>query len=253
MPVTDIQTHHYIVERFSCLNMDVSAKKQEAAAKLLLTKRWQDQIRHTLRNTRWNFRLFFGHENLNERSNATPKILSESDDYKIPCVSDHITFVMTHNITTKEGFMPVTGWIVIHRLLHALDWNDYDEFCEIYEDIQEIYREAYQLSDEKKRWQVGARVDAMYEGFPSWLCKILTMKSARDGKLRNFLDLFAEMGCQYVINKKITLNPIPRTFNGWKMVSDEALMNDMFQELVRAVEKQYDEKLKNIQGKVVVM
>lgn len=118
----------------------------------------------------------------------------------ISCNSDKITFV--HSWNTK---FPLTGWIMMHRLFHAV-WfakkhGSYEYFLNTF--IPTIVK----IIHDTKETNVNEPYHWLHK-LPNSVENIFTMRSARRNELDNSFDLFSELGAQYMITGSVKLNRI---------------------------------------------
>ena len=241
MPVTDFQILGDIRKTFpreNKLRGFDNFEKDQKAADLLYNEDWQNKIIRTFRNTRWNFRLFFL---ALDDNNISPVQFDKSDclDVRIAAVNryntiqqfpyfqmivsgmdDTITVVYTHNVTTEESYMPITGWIAAHRFFHMID-----------------------LARNGRRNSTAFITDGSVERMlkevvgVGGIDDLLTMKSARTNSIVSRADIYAEIGTQFLLTGKITFNP---TEEQELLDTHKATMERQFaQELDAAVGKIY--------------
>ena len=117
-----------------------------------------------------------------------------------------ISVIYTNNITSEEGYIPMTPWILAHRLAHAFSSEsqmqiDKDVIMMVI-GLADAYEERAGLSEKPGFFDTDVKkfIDYIWP-------YIATMKTARDKKpLSSELDVAAEFLAQYLINGKITLN-----------------------------------------------
>ena len=141
---------------------------------------------------------------------------------------NYINVVLCNNVTTPTNWIPLTSWMMIHRLGHCIssgggpDDPTFDpifrsvngpEF-ETYAGFDEIYGMLYGQSEtcgirgsfnhaDTFYWGSGSRAQHIVVFLGSYL---MTMKSAREKVINNELDVFAEMLAQFMIKGKVKLN-----------------------------------------------
>ena len=127
--------------------------------------------------------------------------------------------IFTQNIGAEK--IPMTAWIIAHRLGHAIRQEDiFDEYFakKVMQDFREILREVYGVS---RRKQQTYGYENRYGFVPAGddLSDLLalanavgTMKSADKENLRNFYEFIYELVAQYIITGKIAFKPLPKSF-----------------------------------------
>jgi len=97
--------------------------------------------------------------------------------------------------------MPMTAWLMAHRLGHAIRKknNTWDHFTsEVERDFGRISTEAYHMGE------------VSYEALLTLANAVGTMRSARMGNLRNFYEFNYELLAQRLLTGHIKFNPLPR-------------------------------------------
>ena len=126
-----------------------------------------------------------------------------------------ITIIYTSN-TGAERYMS-SGWILAHRLGHALargrgfpaeKWQEFIK--DLRKRIADILKEVYGIDVYSKTYdfQGNAGRDKILKYVAQQLG---TMKSARDNKMRNWYEFAYELLAQYLLTGKITFNPLPQS------------------------------------------
>ena len=134
-----------------------------------------------------------------------------------------ITIIYTSN-TGAERYMS-SGWILAHRLGHALargrgfpaeKWQEFIK--DLRKRIADILKEVYGIDVYSKTYdfQGNAGRDKILKYVAQQLG---TMKSARDNKMRNWYEFAYELLAQYLLTGKIKFNALPRSIitgiGGW--------------------------------------
>jgi len=134
-----------------------------------------------------------------------------------------ITIIYTSN-TGAERYMS-SGWILAHRLGHALargrgfpaeKWQEFIK--DLRKRIADILKEVYGIDVYGKTYdfQGNAGRDKILKYVAQQLG---TMKSARDNKMRNWYEFAYELLAQYLLTGKIKFNALPRSIitgiGGW--------------------------------------
>lgn len=139
-----------------------------------------------------------------------------------------INIIFTNN--SADEHYPMTGWILAHRISHALSRNiSISGVQEIgtmrkaqyvtMETLSDIFNEYYGIP--LKGMKYG---DARYPNPASWTSldrkhqlmlkkffhQIGTFKSARDSNIRDYFEFLHECFAQYLINGEVKFNPLPK-------------------------------------------
>lgn len=142
---------------------------------------------------------------------------------EIPLDPSHISIIFTNNVAAEK--IPLTGWTMAHRLGHAFARgnnevsNAWREFTnELRNIINNIMEEVYGINTKSKSYYDTNRGDP--EKMLKYVAQSLgSMKSARDGKMRNWAEFAHELLAQYLITGHIKLNPLPDSIvvgmGGW--------------------------------------
>lgn len=128
---------------------------------------------------------------------------------------DTIVIIYTGNFG-DERYM-ASGWILAHRLGHALargrgtpaqKWMEFTN--NLRKRIADMLKEVYGIDVHSKTydWANTAQKDKMLKYVAQQLG---TMKSARDENLRNWYEFAYELLAQYLITGKIKFNPLPKS------------------------------------------
>ena len=127
-----------------------------------------------------------------------------------------ITIIYTSN-TGAERYMS-SGWILAHRLGHALargkgfpaeKWQEFIK--DLRKRIADILKEVYGI-DVYAKFGIHYQSNADRDKILKYVAQQLgTMKSARDNKMRNWYEFAYELLAQYLLTGKITFNPLPQS------------------------------------------
>jgi hypothetical protein len=145
---------------------------------------------------------------------------TQPDEIKVD--PNAITYIVTNNRGADR--IPLTAWTLAHRFGHAIAATGrmsrkpmpaFEYFTnELMRDLRMIIEQAY---GENVRFQYGSPADANQARMMQKVCcAIGTMKSARDGTLRNIFEFAYELIAQYIITGKITFNPLPKSIAYYK-------------------------------------
>ncbi len=165
-------------------------------------------------NTKQNFEFYFvrtpNHRELQEYGPVTPEFLKEKLGLEIPANPDAITIVFVNNLGAEK--IPMTGWMIAHRLGHTIrrknyTWEQYIE-KEIAGDFTEILKDGYGVRGKDSYGGYGPR------NFSSELRALFhavgTMKSAQNRALFSPNEFYYELLAQYLIQGKIKFKPLPQ-------------------------------------------
>lgn len=132
--------------------------------------------------------------------------------------SNAITILFNGNYGAEK--IPMTGWTLAHRFGHAsardnYDWKEYiNRVREIFSELASDVYKTYIDSDLVKRNFVSFREDYVDLQKYNKILRLLyqqlgTMKSAREGKLRNEYEFYYELLAQYLLTGSIKFKPVP--------------------------------------------
>lgn len=183
---------------------------------------------------------------------------------------DAINIIYTNNLGADR--MPFTYWTAAHRLGHAIKGDyGYNEFIKLLEtEIASIIKEVYGKTMTRQYRVFDRDSDQIVTEF---IKQIGTMKSARDGTVRNIYEFGYELLAQYMLSGKIKFNKIPTSFGkrgtfgrrgtytgmpayGTRGGPGEAEVedyNEMLWSLARGLEYYAEQALDNVVGKIFVM
>jgi hypothetical protein len=173
--------------------------------------------------------------------------------------SDAVTVIYTNNSGTER--VPMTAWIMAHRLGHALFRSDknpsFQDAMHELESMAKNYLESLYditITGLNDRWrEEGNILNAFFQ-------KIGTMKSARENNLRSDFEFIYELLAQYMITGKITFRPIEgplgvgRRF--WNMQANESELehfNGSLDEYADMIGSHFENALWHAVGRIYVM
>lgn len=140
-----------------------------------------------------------------------------------------ITIIYRHNVTGQANYVPLTSWILGHRIVHTLQsasfHKPYDDSVKLYNDTERllyelIYRLAevvydYPISDIPKSDPISMSL-TLRQGHSPFVVPLIhslfTMRSARRKRLPIHVDHLGELMAQYLIKGKINFNKLPEHF-----------------------------------------
>jgi hypothetical protein len=179
--------------------------------------------------------------------------------------------------------MPLTAWMMAHRLEHIFLTKDYAHYDDTQKKLAECVVQTIQAYDPK--WSPNKRYKGMMDfmdfgiGAPiikPFVYKVFTMRSARSQRLNNGLDYNAELMAQWLLTGSIKFNLVPISIHsesGRKKVSYDIhtnkytneyptftldsekaeKLNQMWQNLATELAKDYDLLFKSMVGKVLCL
>jgi len=191
----------------------------------------------------------------------------------IPQHEDGITILYTNNKGAEK--VPMTPWIMAHRLAHAMargkwqggrDINEYSEAeRSINDTVADILKTSYGYTPPSTDKYGNDRTSTVrYEKIrKKFFEEIGTFRSARNKKLRADFEFLNEVIAQYIITGKITFNPIPQKIiltkawgndaDGIYLRNDEDMSNQMIQTLSRDLEYYVENMFSQSIGRIFVM
>jgi hypothetical protein len=175
--------------------------------------------------------------------------------------------------------VPMTGWVLAHRLGHALNrydnkyssWNggmrrqfqDFtDALAELYRTVATILNDGYGYKDRVPSHERDYDKLRATEGLiAAFYQQIGTMRSARTGNLRDEREFILELLAQYMLTGRIKFNPIPKSFkygrHNYVMFrgpeGDMEYYNGMLEDLADSLEHMFLNLLGSAVGKILVM
>jgi hypothetical protein len=184
---------------------------------------------------------------------------------EIPDPDDNtITIIYTSN-TGAQRYM-ASGWILAHRLGHAfargnssvsVRWRDFT--AKLRRHVVEILEHVYGLS--LARGSLDYSRVAQDDKVLRYVAQELgSMKSARDGKLRNWFEFAYELLAQYMLTGRVKFNQLPANIvtgiGGWgrrarRGVRDEASRSYYNEERLEVIEGMIAAELEGILGAAV--
>jgi len=128
-----------------------------------------------------------------------------------PVIKDgRITVIFTNNATAPDGRMPMNAWTLAHRIAHGFQSFDQTVTNHIEHTIWGILVDLWNMTRTKGTQTAIFKGDFLDPVRPErelsrFSNSILTMKSARDGKIRNALDVGGEIVAQYLLTGRVKL------------------------------------------------
>lgn len=239
-----------------------------------------DKIHRHWSNSKNEFDFYFLRSNKARKQvevgEVSPEWVKANLDVDIQPREDAITVIFTQNTGAEK--IPMTAWTIAHRLGHAIRRDQtFDQYFskELMRDFRELLREIYGIDKQRRPQSYGGygygfnpQQDDEKE-LRALAHAVGTMRSARQGNLRNFFEFTYELVAQWIITGKIKFNPIPRSLvlrkrMAWgrpandtrnsrldDMAHDE--WNEMLQGYADKYEHYLDSVFSGLEGKMFVM
>ncbi|RDJ35203.1 MAG: hypothetical protein DWQ19_10305 [Crenarchaeota archaeon] len=233
-----------------------------------------DKIHRQWSNTKQKFDLYFLRapkaKNYREIGEVSPEWVKENLDIDIQPNPETITIIFTQNTGAEK--VPMTGWIIAHRIGHALYMNRAEGYSNgplmgFFQKVQRDFKQMTQRLFGSTPDQYGQY--SRYQATPAHLAMAVgTMKSAKDRKLFRFSEFAHELFAQYLITGKIKFNPLPRNIlmrnhMAWghhapqtRWIRDEESyehVSNRLEELEYEYEYELDYILEGLEGSIFVM
>mgnify|MGYP000019279730 CR=1 FL=1 len=242
-----------------------------------------DKIHKSWANSKNNFDFYFLRSKDAYRQvevgEVTPEWVKEKLKVDIQPTEDHITVIFTNN--TGDEKIPMTAWMMAHRLGHAIRRDTiFDQYFsqEIQKDFKQLLEKIYGIKSPTGYSSFGYG-DGQYQrqrqiqlssenGLKGLAQAVGTMRSARQGNLRNFNEFAYELVAQYIITGKIKFNPLPPSFvtkkqMAWGRPNDQMARatphedleewNEQLQGYADKYEHYLDSVFMGLEGKMYVM
>ena len=176
----------------------------------------KEKLKKSWSNSKYDFDLYFvksfkamQHVELGERSKEWVK---ENLDLDLTPKEDHITIIFTQNKATPH--MPMTPWIIAHRISHAVRQNRiFEEYItrELKKDFSLLLKDIYGIEDNSRNHDYPLR-NKYNKDMKALAQEIGSFRSARKKEIRNFYEFAHEMIAQWIITGKVEFNPPPASF-----------------------------------------
>ena len=204
---------------------------------------------------------------------VSPEWVKENLEIDIQPREDAITIIFTQNTGSEK--IPMTAWTIAHRLGHAIRRDKiFEEYLakEVTNDFRELLKEVYGI-DKMSGYRSGEGYGESYQRLMGNLRALAhavgTMRSARQGNLRNFFEFIYELVAQYIITGGIKFNPIPKSLllrkkMAWGRPAHKTsrsklddMAHDEWNEILRGYADKYEHYLDSVfsglEGKIFVM
>lgn len=159
--------------------------------------------------------------------------------------------------------MPMTAWVMAHRLGHALaresgirsSFNRYRQASNFlisnFSNIMELYNK-FGLSDNERSISAN-RLDQLT--MLHFFQRVCTFKSARDNNIRDWFEVLNELIAQYLTTGKIKFNNAPQCFGTRIKYCTTKIVevNQALDTLSRDMQFMIDNILSSVQNSILVM
>lgn len=222
--------------------------------KLLTNPNYIEKIKTAWNKTPYDFDLYFVNSKEANKYTELGKVNLEfvRNELNIKDLNinpDSITCFFTNNRGVQK--VPLTPWIIAHRLAHAMARTYKGERPYLYHSgvskdldnfLEEISRDVYGTSLEKNAYTYSGydyKANNKKELLKKKICEALgTFRSAREGKLRAPFEMVNELISQFIITNKITFNKtlpdfLPLSFAWGKPSSGVRKKKDLNEEHIK--------------------
>jgi hypothetical protein len=263
-----------------------SAKRgwDDKSHRLLTSEKAVQKIRNQWSRSPVDFDMYFvrqaGAQEYLEIGEVSLEWVKDKLNYKFEPNEDAITIFFTQNRGDQK--VPMTAWIIGHRFGHALEsggrgrgrWTGatsssagelYKNFeKQVYTDLQDLAQNVYRRSVPNYK-----DYSMRQKGIMHKIAQALgTMKSAREGNLRDFGEFVHELLGQYILEGRVKFNSLPRTLGtryAWgnpyaqfysgmhSNQEDQEDLNDQVQQMASNYNYWIREILEHAKGSIFVM
>lgn len=176
-----------------------------------------------------------------------------------PARFDTITVIFTNNTAAER--IPMTGWMIAHRLGHALTRARGYSNHEFMGPAESFFNEIKRLIEKTYR------VDSKHMFYEAYFLQVLnaigTFASARKKLISRPFEFYFECFAQHLLDGKIRFNPFPERLvsrYNWgnpehRFSSSESIekSNERLKSLARELDEFFDNFLDSCQGRIYVM
>ena len=122
-----------------------------------------------------------------------------------------ITCIYLSNVTGKSNRMPLNAWTMAHRMIHMLQTQRKDSGVDLLHFEKTLWTNLIKIADattDMKPYLVGnmLQMASPESAMVNFASAIMTMKSARESKIINSLDVGGEALAQYLLTGGIRFN-----------------------------------------------
>lgn len=186
-------------------------------------------------------------------------------------IGDSITVIFTNNSGAER--MPLTGWMMAHRILHAAARKNRAGNQHVYKkaanyligafsDMMQYYTNAQVPRTQDKMSYSGYGQGAPRQSqlmMKHFFQKVATFRSAREGIIRDWFEVLNELGAQHLTTGKVKFNKAPVSFAANRVnyvIKDKDSLEDVNDELdtlANTMEYAIDDIFSSLCGKILVM
>ncbi|RTK93318.1 MAG: hypothetical protein EKK64_10435 [Neisseriaceae bacterium] len=234
-----------------------------------------EKIKRLWSNSKEDFDLFFVRQKnawkYLEKGEVSPEWVKENLGFDINPRAEAISIIYTNNRAADK--IPMTAWTIAHRFGHSIFRNSlFSSTMEwIRREFTSLVNDYYNKNIHTAKYSYSPEDDAKKANILKGLVNSLgTMKSARDGQVRNFEEFIHEIVAQYLITGNIKFNPLPRflitqkkfawgnpnhqgIYAGGKDDIEQEYFQDRVESIAHQIERAFDSLFKALKGKVFVM
>jgi len=184
---------------------------------------------------------------------------------------DAINVLYTNNQTQLSNYMPMTAWMMAHRLEHIFLSTSIDHYSTIQTKLADLIQQTIKVYDPSDRDVPVKHLRNFYGNdiIKQFSHTVLSMRSARTKRLYNPLDYNAELFAQWLLTGSIKFNPVPEKITIVKYnpknefdhreydhccrisTSQQALLDSAWNKLSQELAELYDLLMKESIGKVL--
>lgn len=220
-PISDI---HMMGDPESGASFDRGTSFSDTDRKLISSPKGRAKIIRAFRNTPFDFQVVFMNHQFHTNTDADNEnvdaiaVEQKAGIHKewngIEGEPGKIKVVMVSNLSPTSDKIPMTGWILGHKIGHSIQdfitstsWNGRvgkatANVCLL---INDIYNSQYNYADTRFKHEWSPKQNA-FDDLHGNTVELMTMKSARNSKLTNDFEIFPEIIAQYLIKGYVTMN-----------------------------------------------
>lgn len=175
-----------------------------------------------------------------------------------------INVIYTTNFTNQSNYMPMTAWIMAHRLWHIFQF-EHEKAPPVKHNVDILLSDAFvdtfngytgqEHHKGKNFFMLSSAPWNISECIQQLIPKVFTMRSARMNNLKNELDVPAELIAQYLVTGKVTFAPLPDQLEidrkAYPLPSTQ--LNGIWSKLAVDLENEFNSLLNTCIGKVLVL
>lgn len=211
-PIADMEFSGYGSEENTPFDQGTSFGKVDRA--LLTSEKAQKKIVRAFRNTPHVFEIIFlnrddidgdDDEDNDDISRAVKKVRAgiSDGDFGVEGEAGKIKVILMGNLSANDPIapkMPMTAWTIAHKIGHA--FQDHVAARGYVNPIGELIGDV----NHSMNFAAGTGREMGVFSYHPNMASIMTMKSARTGKISNDFELFPEIIAQYLIKGRVVLN-----------------------------------------------